>query len=171
MTIDSVTGTVGARGATGAGLYTAPTATRAPKQTMDSEVFMSLLVTQLRNQDPSSPMDTNQMIAQTTQLAMMEKITALSTTSDENFSLQMRMAAAGLVGQQVSYTDADGRSVSGIATAVSFAGRVPQVTVGGTEIALDAISGVASASAPPASASPAAPAASATPTAPTTPAN
>ena len=36
--------------------------TRAPKQAMDSEVFMSLLVTQLRNQDPSSPMDTNQMI-------------------------------------------------------------------------------------------------------------
>ena len=36
---------------------TAPT--RVPKQAMDSTVFMDLLVTQLRNQDPSSPMDTN----------------------------------------------------------------------------------------------------------------
>ena len=147
MTIDSVPAPTRATG-----MYTTPTATRAPKQAMDSEVFMSLLVTQLRNQDPSSPMDTNQMISQTTQLAMMEKMTALSTTSDENFSLQMRMAAAGLVGQQVSYTNADGATVSGIATAVSFAGHVPQVTVGDTDIALDAIAGVATA--PPASAAP-----------------
>lgn len=143
MTIDSVTQVAGTPG-----LYTTPTATRAPKQTMDSEVFMSLLVTQLRNQDPSSPMDTNQMISQTTQLAMMEKITALSTTSDENFSLQMRMAAAGLVGQQVSYTDADGATVSGIASAVSFAGTVPVVTVDGTDISLDAIAGVAASTTP-----------------------
>nr|WP_152602085.1 flagellar hook capping FlgD N-terminal domain-containing protein [Cryobacterium roopkundense] len=124
------------------------TVTRAPKQTMDSEVFMSLLVTQLRNQDPSSPMDTNQMIAQTTQLAMMEKLNALATTNDENFSLQMRMAAAALVGQEVSYTDADGTELTGRATAVSYAGPVPQVTVNGQPVALDAISGVTGAAAP-----------------------
>lgn len=118
------------------------TVTRAPKQTMDSEVFMSLLVTQLRNQDPSSPMDTNQMISQTTQLAMMEKLNALSTTSDENFSLQMRMAAASLVGQDVTFTGADGAESTGRATAVSYAGSVPQVTVNGQSILLDAISGV-----------------------------
>jgi len=118
------------------------TVTRAPKQTMDSEVFMSLLVTQLRNQDPSSPMDTNQMIAQTTQLAMMEKLTALASTNEENFSLQMRMAAAALVGQEVTYTGVDGTEMTGQATAVSYAGSVPQVTVNGKTIALDAISGV-----------------------------
>jgi flagellar basal-body rod modification protein FlgD len=109
---------------------------------MDSEVFMSLLVTQLRNQDPSSPMDTNQMIAQTTQLAMMEKLTELSKTGTETFSLQMRMAAAALVGQDVSYAGEDGVMISGVATAVSYAGPVPTVTVGGKEILLDVISGV-----------------------------
>ena len=118
------------------------TPVRTPKQTLDSETFMSLLVAQLRNQDPSSPMDTNQMISQTTQLAMMEKLTALSTTADENFSLQMRRAAAALVGQNVTYTDATGASVTGIASAVSYAGPVPQVTVGTASVALDAISGV-----------------------------
>ncbi|MCU1443188.1 MAG: flagellar hook capping protein [Cryobacterium sp.] len=137
MPIDTVAAPDSAKG-----MYTTPATTRTPKQTMDSEVFMSLLVTQLRNQDPSSPMDTNQMISQTTQLAMMEKLTALSTTNDENFSLQMRMAAAALVGKEVSYTGEDGTSVTGIATAVSYAGPVPQVTLGGKDIALDAISGV-----------------------------
>lgn len=118
--------------------------TREPKQTMDGETFMTLLVTQLRNQDPSSPMDTAQMIGQITQLAMMEKLTALETTGQENFSLQMRTSAAALVGQQVSYTGTDGLPVTGTATSVSFARPVPQVTVGGVEIPLDAISGVVS---------------------------
>jgi flagellar basal-body rod modification protein FlgD len=142
--IDAITGIVNPTVPTApaAGMYTTPAATRTPKQTMDSEVFMSLLVTQLRNQDPSSPMDTNQMIAQTTQLAMMEKLTALAATNDENFSLQMRMAAASLVGQEVRYADKDGKTVTGVATSVSYAGPVPQVTVGGKEIALDAISGI-----------------------------
>src|SRR5690606_16827501 len=88
---------------------------RAPKQTMDSEVFMSLLVAQLRNQDPSSPMDTNQMISQTTQLAMMEKMNELAVTGQEDFSLQMRIAASAFVGKEVSYMEADGTTVPGIA--------------------------------------------------------
>ncbi|ASD21932.1 flagellar hook capping protein [Cryobacterium sp. LW097] len=143
MTIDAVgsVSTAAADSSAGASLYST-TPVRTPKQTLDSETFMSLLVAQLRNQDPSSPMDTNQMISQTTQLAMMEKLTALSTTADENFSLQMRTAAAALVGQNVTYTDATGASVTGIASAVSYAGPVPQVTVGTASVALDAISGV-----------------------------
>ncbi len=121
--------------------------TSSRSQTMDSEVFMKLLVTQLRNQDPSSPMDTNQMISQQTQLAMMEQITNQTTTGNENFSLQMRIAAANLVGKHVSYTDATtGKSIEGTATAVSYAGSVPTVTVGGKEVDLDVISGIKTAS-------------------------
>ena len=76
---------------------------------LDKEAFMNLLVAQLRNQDPSSPMDTSQMMAQTTQLSTMEKLTELADTQRESFALQMRMAAATLVGQQVTWTDDDGR--------------------------------------------------------------
>lgn len=135
--------TINAVATPAAGMYTTPTA-RTPKQTMDSEVFMSLLVTQLRNQDPSSPMDTNQMISQTTQLAMMEKMNELVTTGQEDFSLQMRIAASAIVGNDVTYTDEKGETITGIASAVSFAGPVPQITVNGIEVALDAISGITS---------------------------
>jgi len=131
---------------TATSMYTANAATRAPKQTMDSEVFLSLLVTQLRNQDPSSPMDTNQMISQTTQLASMEQLTTLTTLNEENFSLQMRIAASALVGKEVSY-EKDGKTVTGIADKVSFADSVPTVSIGGVEIALDSISGVTTKSA------------------------
>lgn len=128
------------------GVYSASTV-RNPKQTMDSEVFMKLLVTQLQHQDPSSPMDTNQMISQTTQLSMMEKMTELTTTSTENFSLQMRIAAAAIVGKQVSYSDAKGATVTGVASSVSFAGSVPQVSIGGVDVPLDVISGITTKSA------------------------
>lgn len=117
-------------------------AERAPKQSMDGEVFMSLLVSQLRNQDPSSPMDTNAMIAQTTQLAMMEKMNEVASLTEEGFFLGMRSAAADLIGREVNYLDNDGETLTGTATAVSYAGPVPIVTVDGEAIALDAISGV-----------------------------
>lgn len=130
------------------GMYaTAPV--RTPKQEMDGEMFMSLLVAQLQNQDPSSPMDTGQMIQQTTQLAMMEKMNELSTTTAEGFSLNMRMAAAQLVGQQVSYVDAKGDTVTGIAESVSYTAAVPTVSVGGKNIPLDVIASVTRPSATP----------------------
>ncbi|MDM7890116.1 flagellar hook assembly protein FlgD [Curtobacterium caseinilyticum] len=143
MPLDGITGSVD-RATQAAAI--AQNAASKKSQTMDSEVFMKLLVTQLRNQDPSSPMDTNQMISQQTQLAMMEQVSNQTTTANENFSLQMRMAAANLVGKQVSYTDAaTGTAVSGTATAVSYAGSVPTVTVNGKEVDLDVISGIKSA--------------------------
>lgn len=127
--------------ATGAATDPGP-AVRQPVQTMDSNVFMSLLVTQLKNQNPSAPMDTNEMMAQTIQLSMMEKMSELTTSSKDGFSLQMRSAAAQLIGHSVGYTLPDGGSGSGIATAVSFAGAKPTVTIGELSIPLDSVTGI-----------------------------
>ncbi|MGV9768960.1 flagellar hook capping FlgD N-terminal domain-containing protein [Microbacterium sp. NPDC003461] len=129
---------------TATGLYTGSTTTTERKQTLDSEVFLQLLVTQLQNQDPSSPMDTNEMIAQSTQLAMMEQLTALSTTSTETFALTMRQAATELVGRKASYLDADGATQTGVVTAVSFAKGTPEVLFDDVSVPLDAVSGVVS---------------------------
>ncbi|MCU1405992.1 MAG: flagellar hook capping protein [Glaciihabitans sp.] len=142
MPVDAISAIVGAPATA--------TTTTAPKQEMDSELFMKLLITQLRNQDPSSPMDTNEMITQTTQLATMEKLNTMADTSTESFSLQMRTVAAAYVGSTVSYLDADGATVTGVASAVSFVDGIPTVTVGDAVIPLDQISGVSSTPAAPA---------------------
>jgi flagellar basal-body rod modification protein FlgD len=122
---------------------------RAPKQDYDGELFMELLVTQLRNQDPSASMDTSEIVSQTTSLAMME---ALNTVRDlveqvdlrqqEGFALQMRSAASDLLGNQVSYLDDKGVEHTGTATAVSYRDSVPTVTVDGVTVDLDQVSGV-----------------------------
>ncbi|CAH0181452.1 hypothetical protein SRABI76_01542 [Microbacterium oxydans] len=91
------------------------------------------------------------MISQTTQLAMMEQLTALTATGTEAFALSMRQAATALIGQEASYKDADGKAITGIVTKVSFDGPVPQVTIGDKTVALDAITGITSKSTPAAS--------------------
>lgn len=138
MTTTPVTGSPAAPTSS---LYTPPAQT-APKQQFDKEMFLSLLVAQLRNQDPSSPMDTTEMMSQSSQLASMEQLTELTDTGRESFALQMRMAAAGLVGQEVSFTDAEGVVRTGTVSGVDFATSVPAVTVGEWTVPLDAVSAV-----------------------------
>ncbi|WP_460772455.1 flagellar hook capping FlgD N-terminal domain-containing protein [Microbacterium sp. GXF7504] len=115
----------------------------ARKTTLDAEVFLKLLVTQLSNQDPSSPLNTNEMIAQTTQLASMEQLTSLTSTTSEAFALSMRQTAASLIGKQAQYIDEDGSTKSGLVASVSFSTGVPTINIGGTAIRLDAVTGLA----------------------------
>ena len=145
MTI-TPTGTAPVLPAGSTSLHSGTAAATDAKKELDQEVFLELLVAQLRNQDPTSPMDTTEMMAQSTQLASMEQLTGLADTSRDSFALQMRIAASGLVGQTVSYVDADGVTQTGVASAVSFAGPVPVVTVGEAEIPLDSVSAVTAAS-------------------------
>jgi flagellar hook assembly protein FlgD len=112
------------------------------KTTLDSEVFLKLLVTQLSNQDPSSPMNTNEMLAQTTQLASMEQLTAIAGTTTESFALGMRQTAAALVGREAQYIDEAGATHTGVVTSVSFAGSVPLVQIGDVAVPLDAVAGI-----------------------------
>lgn len=142
MTVDAVTATATPFATATTGATGAATTAASPKKELDSEVFMKLLVTQLTNQDPSTPMDTNQMISQTTQLAMMEQLTAMSRNSSEAFALNMRQAATALIGQRAGYLDATGAPASGIVSKVSFEGSVPLVTIGDVTVALDAITSV-----------------------------
>lgn len=128
-----------------AGIYTSPAkqTVAAGGDTLDKQAFLDLLVAQLKYQDPSSPMDTNQMMQQTTQLGMMEQLTTLTTTAQESFALQMRQSAAALVGHEVSYVKPDGTTARGTVTSVSYAGAVPELsTADKATFALDAVSAV-----------------------------
>ena len=83
------------------GVGTAPKA----NQEYNSQLFLKLLVTQLANQDPSSPMDSAQMVSQTAQLASMEQMTSLNATSTSNYQTQMQPTATSMIGRTVSWTD------------------------------------------------------------------
>ena len=72
MTINSTSGVGGTT--TGA---TSSTTTDA--NGLGQDAFLKLLVTQLQHQDPSSPMDNSQFIAQLATFSSLEKLSAIST--------------------------------------------------------------------------------------------
>jgi flagellar basal-body rod modification protein FlgD len=82
--------------------------TEAPKKSLDKDAFMTLLVTQLKNQDPMNPSDSSQLAAQLAQFTSVEQLTQLNdaVTSQE---LSLREAtllsktslSAALIGRRV----------------------------------------------------------------------
>jgi len=99
-------------------------------------------VTQLKTQDPSSPMDSNSLITQTSQLASMQALATLSATQTSNYSLQQRESASQLIGLTASYLDSTGSTISGEVTGASFSATTPTVTIGGVSVALSSLTAV-----------------------------
>jgi len=81
-------------------------ANAASKSLIDStqERFMTLLVTQLRNQDPLNPMDNAQVTSQIAQLSTVNGITQLNNTLlalSGQMDVSHSMQAANLIGKEV----------------------------------------------------------------------
>lgn len=139
-----MTTTAPTSGAPAAAAPPAAPAAKSANQSYNSELFLKLLVTQLANQDPSSPMDSAQMVSQTAQLASMEQLTSLNSTAGDNYQAQMQATATNMLGKKVTWSDANGVQQSGPVTAISFSSTgTPQLTVGSTTVALSAVTGVA----------------------------
>ncbi|MDQ1528546.1 MAG: flagellar basal-body rod modification protein FlgD [Actinomycetota bacterium] len=122
------------------------TPTTPPNQTMDSQMFLQLLITQLQSQSPDSPMDSNTMITQTSQLASMQAMSTMSDTETSNYTLQTRTAAAALIGKNASYVDSNGVTQSGDVTGVSFDSSDSFVTIGGVSVPIEDLSAVSTTS-------------------------
>ncbi len=118
------------------------TGAAGPKNELDKDAFLKLLVAQLRYQDPTAPMDTSAFMAQTSQLTSVEKLSELAETTRASFDVQQRLGAASLVGRQVSWTADDGTTSSGTVSAVTLLGPTPQLRVGDTDVALDKVTAI-----------------------------
>ncbi len=73
----------------------------------DQADFMTLLIAQMKNQDPTNPMDNNQMAAQMAQLNMVSGINKMNTTLtglSSNQQISNSMQATALIGHQVMVT-------------------------------------------------------------------
>jgi flagellar basal-body rod modification protein FlgD len=108
------------------GTPTAPVIAPATQQVdrgdqMGKDTFLKLLVAQMRYQDPSNPVDSSQMIAQTATFTQVEKLEQIATTSATALILQEHAAAGAMVGRQVTYTDTTGTAVSGLVSSVRLA--------------------------------------------------
>jgi flagellar basal-body rod modification protein FlgD len=116
--------------------------TGSASSTDNQDTFLQLLVAQLKYQDPMNPADSTQIMSQNAQFTALEKMQSVADGVSQLMSLQMSFGAAGMIGRQVSWTDATGATRSGVATGVSFPSTGPVLTVGGTDVPVTSVTSV-----------------------------
>jgi flagellar basal-body rod modification protein FlgD len=109
--------------------------------------FLTLLTTQLKNQDPTTPLDTNQFTSQITQMTGVEQQLLSNKLLQQLVTQQTGVgAAANLIGDTVTApgATASAAAISGTVTAVSQTNGATMLTVGGNQVALSALTSVTS---------------------------
>ena len=87
---------------------------------VDYNTFLQLLIAQMKNQDPTNPMDTAQYMSQFAQLSTVEQAMQTNAKLDALLSSQSLSQANGLIGKTVSFTDSTGATFSGKVVSVSI---------------------------------------------------
>ena len=131
---------------TGGTAYTTPasSAVDRPDQ-MGKDVFMKLLVAQMRYQDPGNPVDSSQMMAQTATFSQVEKLEQLVNQNASMLVLQESATAGALVGRTATYTDTTGASKTGVVTSVKLASRDSEAVavIGGVQVPVGRLTEIA----------------------------
>ena len=104
---------------------------------MDSEGFLNLLVAQLRYQSPMDPKDPGDLMTQTAALAQLDATQQLLALQQRDLGMQQAVAAAGMLGTEVTAIGADGVSIEGRVDAVRYTTAGPVLEIGGQDVMLD----------------------------------
>lgn len=141
---------MGISGLNGVGGVTGSTTTNATKKTVGQDEFLKLFVTQLRFQDPLSPLDGAEFTAQMAQFSSLEQLTQINDgvavlAASQN-SLQ-NAYLTGLIGRKIGYevTAEDGtvKTATATVTGVSYDSDGTHLLVGGnTKVALGDIKSI-----------------------------
>jgi flagellar basal-body rod modification protein FlgD len=127
--------------------------TAQPTDQFGKDTFLKLLVAQMRYQNPMSPMDGNEFLAQTAQFTSVEKLGEVATLTKDIATSQGVLQAAALIGRSVSYADITGETRSGVVSTVNFTDIGPLLRVGGDDVPLSQLRSVAASAPAPATSS------------------
>jgi flagellar basal-body rod modification protein FlgD len=112
---------------------------------MGKDVFMKLLVAQMRYQDPGNPVDSSQMMSQTAVFSQVEKLEQLVNQNASMLVLQESATAGALVGRTATYTDTTGASKTGLVTSVRLASKESEAiaVIGGVSVPVGRLTEIA----------------------------
>jgi flagellar basal-body rod modification protein FlgD len=106
---------------------------------MDNGGFMSLLLAQLRNQNPLEPMQDKDMMAQFTQLNSLQELQKMESMFEQMSTSNQLGNAAGLIGKSVKVAGDDGEDITGVVTGVTFSGGKIMLNLGDKQVPLDSL--------------------------------
>lgn len=105
----------------------------------NKEMFLQLMVAQLRYQDPMNPADSSEFLSQNAQFTALEKMQAVADQTAQVLQATIAFGASSLVGREVAYTLADGTEGTGPVHGVTFGTTGPVLDVDGVDVPLGAV--------------------------------
>ncbi len=109
---------------------------------VSSDQFLRLLVTQLQNQDPLSPLSNEELLSQMAQFQMLEEMMETNENSASSMLGTRLSLAGGLIGRIVTAETADGLLITGVVDRVIVEGGEPALVIGNENVSLDSVSEV-----------------------------
>ena len=110
-------------------------ATGAEAALLGKDDFLALLVSQLKNQDPMNPTDSQDFMGQMAQFTSVEQLSNMAASIERLSTASQTAQSVSLIGKQVSWKKADGTTGDGVAESVSFVDGVIKIKVGDAEVA------------------------------------
>jgi flagellar basal-body rod modification protein FlgD len=99
---------------------------------LQPNTFLSLLVDELKYQNPLDPTNSADFMNQIAELSQVEQLQTVSSSSEIS-------EAAGLIGQSITGNDTSGKLVSGTVTGVTNGTGGPTLDVNGDSVDLSAV--------------------------------
>lgn len=108
---------------------------------LKSEDFLKILIAQLQNQDPSNPMDSDQLLGQISDMRALQASLDLEKSLDSLTLSQQLNSATGFLGKTVEGTQ-DSTFIGGIVESVVVREGAAYLSVDGQELALANVTAV-----------------------------
>lgn len=120
---------VGATGATGG--EAAKVKAQAEASGLNKDQFLQLLVAQLKNQDPMSPVGSQEFMSQMAAFSTLEQVTNMAVAGEEQNRMLAVNQSLSLVGHDVTYLNEDETTSEGKVESVDFGEGGFSLTING----------------------------------------
>ncbi|TPK80106.1 flagellar hook assembly protein FlgD [Mesorhizobium sp. B2-4-12] len=112
------------------------TTTQASKTAVDYNSFLKLLIAEMKNQDPTKPMDSTQYVAQLATFSQVEQSVQTNTKLDQIMQSSALSQADALIGRNI--TSADGKTSGTVASVTLGSNGLIAVLQDGTTVPVGA---------------------------------
>ena len=103
---------------------------------MDYQSFLKLLIAEMKNQDPTKPMDSTQYVAQLATFSQVEQSAQTNTKLDQIMQSSALSQADALIGRSI--TSADGKTTGTVASVTLSSSGLIAVLQDGTQVPVGA---------------------------------
>ncbi|AZO74004.1 MULTISPECIES: flagellar hook assembly protein FlgD [unclassified Mesorhizobium] len=112
------------------------TSQQTSKTAVDYQSFLKLLIAEMKNQDPTKPMDSTQYVAQLATFSQVEQSVQTNTKLDQIMQSSALSQADALIGRSI--TSADGKTTGIVASVKLASSGLIAVLKDGTEVPVGA---------------------------------